>query len=395
MVMFYFDKQKVYKEEKPPIPVVSLGEQETQVLLGSYTWNDGEVKREFKDQEESLNYKRVEYRDKLHINFPKEEEPIYLSRGYYGENGEAFYPAYNLLNEDSNFLGNVTNIQTLSLKAFWKNGKRAEYIIPLNVKEVAPKKEYFPQQKGYYSLLVFYSDATHVSTNITLKLKQESPNFLLEYSGQVNIDRAKEEFPELQINRVPSYLLFKGEKEVYRTDSIDALKQFVNENTYEKIETIQGMVTKIDREFGVVYLNHKPYIIKDIASVKVGQKVEVEVAYLSKEISFHREVKNVKVIEEPHPILMNNEWLSNKENKFSLLVVGDADFGKPFKNLDKEDFSLVENIIIKKNLDSIEKSSIFVFNNKELVFQTHDYDSLLKYLFETEQLLPIKKEMPN
>jgi hypothetical protein len=33
--MLYFDKQKVYIEEKPPIPVVSLGEQKTQVLLGS------------------------------------------------------------------------------------------------------------------------------------------------------------------------------------------------------------------------------------------------------------------------------------------------------------------------------------------------------------------------
>ncbi len=61
VVMVYFDKQKVYKEEKPPVPVVSLGEQPTQVFLGSYTWNDGEVKKELAYLKD-VNFKRVEYR---------------------------------------------------------------------------------------------------------------------------------------------------------------------------------------------------------------------------------------------------------------------------------------------------------------------------------------------
>jgi hypothetical protein len=82
LVMVYFDKQKVYKEEKPPIPVVSLGEQKTQVLLGSFTWNGREVKRELKDLEESLNYKRVNIETSYMLNFQKVKNLYIYHEGY-------------------------------------------------------------------------------------------------------------------------------------------------------------------------------------------------------------------------------------------------------------------------------------------------------------------------
>ena len=122
-VMYYFDKQKVYKEEKPPVPVISLGEQKTQVFLGSYTWNDGEVKKELADIKD-VNYKRVAYRDQLHIDFPEGKEPLYIAKGAYDSNGKATYPIPSMFNDESvSFLGNYPSVLTLSLKAYWKNGK--------------------------------------------------------------------------------------------------------------------------------------------------------------------------------------------------------------------------------------------------------------------------------
>jgi hypothetical protein len=193
------------------------------------------------------------------------------------------------------------------------------------------------------------------------------------------------------IREIAFLIVVKGLFFVIRK-SIDHLKQFIKENTYVSKDTTQGMITKLDREFGMVYVDKEPFIIHDLKTVKVGQRVKLEVAHMSEELPYHRIVEQVEILEEPNFILLNKEWLSKKEDHFSVLVVGDEVFSKPFRKPQREDLSLVENITVKKSLESIKKPSIFVFNSKELVFQTHNYNNLLKYLFETEQLLPIKKK---
>lgn len=389
VVMFYFDKQKVYKEEKPPIPVVSLGEQPTQVFLGSYTWNDGEVNKELADLKE-VNFKRVEYRDQLHIDFPEGNEPLYLSKGAYDPTGKATYPIPSMFNDENvSFLGNYPSVLTLSLKAFWKNGRRAEYIVPLNVEANPPEKEYLPVNKGFYSLLGVYSGESEIDTKIRQQISEASPNFLMETKGNVHLEMARNYYPELQISSAPMYLLFNQEKEVFRTDSVDPLLQYIKDHTYSSKETIEGMVTKVDREFGFVYVDNYPFYLMD-PSVRVGQKIQLEIANLNNELPYQEIVEKVEVLEEPGQVLSNKDWLSKKEGKLSLLVIGDTVFSRPFKNPQKEDLKIIDQITMKKSLSSIKDPSIFVFNTVELVFQTNDYDSLLKYLFETEQLLPLK-----
>lgn len=185
VVMYYFDKQKVYKEEKPPVPIVSLGEQPTQVFLGSYTWNDGEVKKKLADLKE-VNFKKVEYRDQLHIDFPEGKDPLYVSKGAYDPSGKTTYPIPSMFNDESvSFLGNYPSVLTLSLKAYWKNGRRAEYIVPLNVDAKPPEKEYLPVNKGFYSLLGVYSGDSEIDTKIRQKISEISPDFLMEYKGSV------------------------------------------------------------------------------------------------------------------------------------------------------------------------------------------------------------------
>jgi len=391
VVMVYFDKQKVYKEEKPPVPVVSLGEQPTQVFLGSYTWNDGEVKKELADLKD-VNFKRVEYREQLHIDFPEGKEPLYIAKGAYDPTGKATYPIPSMFNDENvSFLGNYPSVLTLSLKAFWKNGKRAEYIVPLNVEANPPEKEYLPVNKGFYSFLGVYNGDSEINTKIRQQISEVSPNFLMEYKGYVNLEMARIYYPELEIESAPMYLLFNQEKEVFRTDSVDTMLQYIKDHTYASRETMEGMVTKVDREFGFVYVDNYPFYMMD-TSVRVGQKVKLDVANISNELPYQQIVEKVEVLEEPDQVLLNKDWLSKKEGKLALLVIGDTAFSKPFKNPQKEDLTLIDQITIKNSLSSIEEPSIFVFNTEELVFQTDDYDSLLKYLFETEQLLPLKIE---
>jgi hypothetical protein len=300
-----------------------------------------------------------------------------------------------MFDENADFLANSSSIQTLSLKAFWKNGRRAEYIVPLNIREVPPEKEYLSPNEGYHSLLVVFGDEPLGDTDVTLQINHESPNFLLGSSHRINLEMAKEDYPELHINSAPSYLLFDQEKELFRTDSVDSLLKFIKDNTYESKVTKEGFVTKLDRDFGIVYLDNTPFLIEDLTLVKVGQKVKLEITNINKDLPYFKLVTKVDVIKGPDEILLKKEWLSKKKDKLTLLVVGNTQFTQPFKNPQKKDLNMVGNINIKKSLSSIEKPSIFVFNTEELVFQTHDYDSLLKYLFETEQMLPVKKEIHN
>ncbi|MCM3600973.1 hypothetical protein M3175_09540 [Robertmurraya korlensis] len=391
-VMIYFDKQKVYKEEKPPIPVVSLGEQQTEVFLGSYTWNDGEVKKELADLKE-VNFKRVEYRDQLHIDFPEGKEPLYLSKGAYDPTGKAKYPIPSMFNDENvSFLGNYPSVLTLSLKAFWKNGRRAEYIVPLNVEANPPEKEYLPVNKGFYSLLGVYSGESEIDTTIRQQISEASPNFLMETKGNVHLEMARNYYPELQIHSAPMYLLFNQEKEVFRTDSVEPLLRYIKDHTYVSKKTMEGMVTKVDREFGFVYVDNYPFYLMD-PGIRVGQKIQLEIANLNNELPYQEIVEKVEVLEEPDQILLNKDWLSNTKDNLSLLVIGDTAFINPFKNPQREDLTLIDQITSKKSLSSIKSPSIFVFNTEELVFQTDDYDNLLKYLFETEQLLPLKKDL--
>lgn len=162
--------------------------------------------------------------------------------------------------------------------------------------------------------------------------------------------------------------MFNHNNEVFRTDSIEHLQQFIKENTYVSKDTVLGMVTKLDREFGMVYVDKSPYILHDLTTIKVGQRVKLEVANMSEELPFHRNVEQVEILEEPHPVLMDKKWLSKKENQYSVLVVGNDEFSATFERAQKDNLSLVENITVKKSVESIEQPSIFVFNNKELVF---------------------------
>ncbi len=165
----------------------------------------------------------------------------------------------------------------------------------------------------------------------------------------------------------------------------------IKDHTYVSRETIKGNVTKVNRELGFIYVDDHPFSLND-TFIRVGQHIQLDVGNVSKELPYQQVVEKFEVLEEPDKVLLKKEWLSKKEDKLSLLVIGDEVFSNPFKNPHKEDLTLIDEITIKKSLSSIKAPIIFLFNTEELVFQTDSYDNLLKYLFETEQLLPLTND---
>lgn len=178
--------------------------------------------------------------------------------------------------------------------------------------------------------------------------------------------------------------------------SLEDLKNYIKENSYVRKRTVKGVVTRIDREFKFIKVDDKPFSAEDVSSIRTGQRISLDVTDLNSDIPFYRKTENIIVLKETDHALLDKKWLSKEKDKLSILAIGDSSFTKPFKSPQKADFKLVDNITIQKSLkldDGKAEPAIYVFNDKELLFQTRDYENVLQFLFEMEQLLPMKKEM--
>lgn len=374
-VMIFFDQEKQYREETPPIPSVMVGEQKLPVIQGSYTWNNGSIEKDKQELLSSLEYGRVEYREKMSIEFPDGKEPLYYELGGFGnENpyGSRTYFLLRMTMDEAYFL-NETNVITYSLKAFWKDGKRSEYVIPIQMRGTPREKEYLAQEKGHQSLVVVNEDEHHLR-----EIGQEwidGPSFYTQ-SHIFNLETVKNNYPELNVEKEPTYLLFDSEKETFRTDSLDQLKKHFNENVTEEI--IEGRVTGVDSESGYIKFEDMVLYTGD-PTIKVGQQIRVALQSYDKGFPSNYGIKKIEILQEADSTIHEKKWLSSSEDTFSLLVYGDSDFLKPFHSPNQDDFQQVENIKLKE----VEKedAAIFVYDTRELLYQATDYDDLLRFLF--------------
>ncbi len=379
MAMLYFDREKVYKEEKPPMPVITVGDVEVQARLGSYRWNDGMMEKELKDISKSLKYQPVQGNEEFKIEFPKGEEPVYFARGLRNPNGQ-FYGANGLYGND--YIYNASDIITFNIKAYWKNGKRADYFIPIQVREVE-LKEYYATFIGAYSILLINENVADAerAENELRKEFLNTPTFL-KFGN-------KHSYPELNIEQSQAYLLFDHKRELFRANDVGAMKNYIKDHIISH-EVVKGTVSEIDHNLGFVTINGRKLITEPDQLIKTGQDVSVETRYFMSKF-YSPVIEEIQVMKNTDPIFEDEKWLSDEAEKFSILAIGDTDFLKPLKNPHKEDLKMAGMITAQKSLkmnsgEQLKGPAIYVFNDKELVHQTETYEELLKYLFSREAL---------
>lgn len=379
MAMLYFDREKVYKEEKPPIPVITVGDTEVQAVLGSYRWNDGMVEKEMKDISKTLKYQPVQGNEEFKIEFPKGEEPVYFAKGLRNPNGQ-FYGANGLYGND--YIYNASDIITFNIKAYWKNGKRADYFIPIQVRKVE-LKEYYARFIGSHSILIINEDIA-----VAERAGKELSNEFSNTATSINFGN-KHSFPELNIDQSQAYLLFDHQSEIFRANDIGTLKNYIKDNIIPR-EVIEGTVSEIDHNLGFIIINRRKLFTEPDQQIKAGQDVSVEARYFMSKF-YSPVIEEIQVMKNTDPIFEDEKWFSNEVGKFSILAIGDTDFLKPLKNPHKEDLKMAGMITAQKSLkmnsgEQLKGPAIYVFNDKELVYQTDTYEELLKYLFSREAL---------
>lgn len=76
LILFMIDKYKLYKEEKPPIPAVSVDGKQVEAITGTYNWNGTRVKAEEPVKLMlDVSGTRVESLQTLTVYFPGDKQP--------------------------------------------------------------------------------------------------------------------------------------------------------------------------------------------------------------------------------------------------------------------------------------------------------------------------------
>ncbi len=224
-ILLSFDKWKLYKEEKPPLPEIVADGKEASALLFDYSWNGTDRfkalnKANLSDSLESMEALPVGPFSDLAVSFPEKPDRMTISawdprleEEIYKQDGAA----YNFTNRP----GTVT----LVIKAEWNKG-RATYLTRVETEKIVSYQELLAPDKEVQTVIGF---AASNSSSLAFANKQTGDRFASGYiSGE--LDYLQKAYPELELNELPSYFVFKQEKIVYRTTDMQELKSYISKH---------------------------------------------------------------------------------------------------------------------------------------------------------------------
>lgn len=225
LLLLSFDKWKLYKEEKPPRPEIVADGKEASALLFDYSWNGTDTSKELNkanlsDSLESMEALPVGPYSDLAVSFPEKPDRMTISawdprleEEIYKQDGSV----YNFTNRP----GTVT----LVIKAEWNKG-RATYLTRIKTEKIVSYQELLAPDKEVQTVIGF---AASGSSSLAFANKQPGDRFASGYiSGE--LDYLQKAYPELELNELPSYFVFKQEKIVYRTTDMQELKSYISKH---------------------------------------------------------------------------------------------------------------------------------------------------------------------
>ncbi|MGD6856083.1 hypothetical protein ACQCVO_13490 [Bacillus infantis] len=224
-LLLSFDKWKLYKEEKPPRPEIVADGKEASALLFDYSWNGTDTSKELdkanlSDSLESMEALPVGPYSDLAVSFPEKPDRMTISawdprleEEIYKQDGSV----YNFTNRP----GTVT----LVIKAEWNKG-RATYLTRIKTEKIVSYQELLAPDKEVQTVIGFSASG---SSSLAFANKKPGDRFSAGYvSGE--LDYLQKAYPELELNELPSYFVFKQEKIVYRTTDMQELKSYISKH---------------------------------------------------------------------------------------------------------------------------------------------------------------------
>lgn len=223
-ILLFFDKWKLYKEEKPPPPKISVGGSEAPFVLYDYVWNGTEITNELTQSSllnstESVEPLSINPYSELQVSFTEKPNKLSISRWEPGIEKET-----NEQEKSSYYISNRIGTGFYIVRAEWDEGK-ATYISKLNTKKIVSYQQILSPKKGGYTVIgLDAKSASGLDISRDFLDANISAGII---SGE--LDYLKRAYPELNLKKLPTYYVLKQERVIYSTHSLQQLKSYFGE----------------------------------------------------------------------------------------------------------------------------------------------------------------------
>lgn len=306
LLMIGFDLFKSYKEEKPPIPLITIGETETDAIIGPFKWNSKLMnEKDAKELLKNVSPTIVNPVEDLSIHFP-DPKPSNLSVFRWDENYQMEFPLYKgkYVSGKQVHISNDPGRSVLRIEANWQD-KKCTYFILLEKEQVSSYQELLSEDSHKYSIL----QITHPSGQVP-SLRPLFENGLLPISQLVEIDNleAKVKFPELSITDTPSYFVFNKKEPIMETNSYQEIIQFFHLEYKPTQLKLVGTVTAINKETHIVEVGGFKFYLEDIKKIKTGQDVQAIVTFYDLIDPLQTKVRSIEIIGSSPKEALLSDW---------------------------------------------------------------------------------------
>ncbi|WP_079504452.1 hypothetical protein [Mesobacillus jeotgali] len=209
-VLIAMDRFKLYKEEKPPEPSITVNGQEIPIILGQYEWHGTKTKEINPIKAMAgMNPSKVKEKEILAVSFPSGFKPerIEISQVNAAPGMEKKkVVAHTMSIPKSLYMDRIY----FKIKAKWEKGY-STYYVKIIIENLPPFNDFLSKNPEKLSVLAIVPRGESEKYDIPDDAKEKLDSFHI----SDDIEGLKKQYPELQTNMVPVYMIFNTESMQY------------------------------------------------------------------------------------------------------------------------------------------------------------------------------------
>jgi hypothetical protein len=205
-LLIAMDRFKLYKEEKPPVPSITVNGQEIPSILGQYDWHGTKTKEINPIKAMAgMNPSKVKEKEKLAVSFPAEFKPerIEISQVNASPSMKKKRVVAHTLSIPKSL---YTDRTYFKIKAQWEKGYSTYYVKTI-IEDLPPFNDFLSKNPEKLSVLAIVPRGESEKYDLPDEVKEKLDSFHL----SDDIEGLKKKYPELLTNVTPVYMVFNSE----------------------------------------------------------------------------------------------------------------------------------------------------------------------------------------
>jgi hypothetical protein len=228
-LLIAMDRYKLYKEEKPPLATITVDGKEIPSILGEYDWHGTKTKKidPIKSMA-GMNPSKVKEKETLEVSFPPELEPASITISQVNT-----APGMEQVSVEGNSLSIPKNLYTdrtyFRIKAKWKTGFSTHYV-KFEIENLLDFLDFLSKDPEKLSVLAIVPRGESEKYDIPDEVKEKIDSFHI----SDDIEALKKQYPELQSNITPVYLIFNTEFMQNAVVDKESLTSIINDHELQQ-----------------------------------------------------------------------------------------------------------------------------------------------------------------